>query len=804
MKKLLAVLTVMTMVLTTLVVPMATFAETGNPDEPMLWGNVYGSDQPALINIGNEEYYTYLCQEGEEINLTPSGVGGTFVWEELVKDTWTPINNSNEYGNQNLNVTKNSEQIQKIRCTVGETDKVFNYLLYKITLVNDTPTQEGEIQIVGKEHLGLMPSIFVNGTLYENIEDIVINGQNAIINLNVSEVRDVEDDAKTAFDAVGQDETHVMYFTVSVSKKISMDVDDKNGSKVKTWPTEAEPVYEQNENLQHPSFKITIPNTLPEKAEDSVIRVINFYKAWEEINVEEGTSSWRAGRMDAYENDGVYAVAIDRYTGYHEIKYVDRDEVYYYEEMMTNMGLAEYHCESGFVDPAVNKAYYNDFNRAMWYAIYADAPKDFTETQYAETVYALSIDQLYEMLSSLFDPRFDTKNMMGLKSDDRGEAIETLKETVKNYVPTPDDKDAVDKQYVREEDEDGNLSVVIDPELHFGDPDHVKFRMADLPDVDKANEVLLMGMFVHPVDEYEPYSETPRLIMVDGSKYELLSSPEMLINEENGTRKIVSFDLFDYLIETLENNEQQVSISPTVQGDAGEKPSMYEEVTVSTTIKDFQKLKAMKLQAKVIENPEEAKEAITATGVDIKENNVFSNDITLLEEDGTPVKNIAGLGLENKGLEVRIKIPADWATGFNDTLKNIRAYHIAEEDNNGNRSAELLYGKLRKINGEWYYILITDHFSEYTIAMLSDESIDDLDDVANPNAPSNPGQGTTPGGSNDPTQPGAPGSAGGSATTTPDNSPNTGDDFSAVPYIIVTIIALAGVAAAMLRRKTVK
>lgn len=41
-------------------------------------------------------------------------------------------------------------------------------------------------------------------------------------------------------------------------------------------------------------------------------------------------------------------------------------------------------------------------------------------------------------------------------------------------------------------------------------------------------------------------------------------------------------------------------------------------------------------------------------------------------------------------------------------------------------------------------------------------------------------------------------------TVKPDNSPNTGDDFSAIPYIAVTVIALAGVAVAMFRRKTVK
>ena len=46
------------------------------------------------------------------------------------------------------------------------------------------------------------------------------------------------------------------------------------------------------------------------------------------------------------------------------------------------------------------------------------------------------------------------------------------------------------------------------------------------------------------------------------------------------------------------------------------------------------------------------------------------------------------------------------------------------------------------------------------------------------------------------------GSSGGS--TTPDSSVNTGDDFSAIPYIAVMAIAFAGVAVAMFRRKTVK
>ena len=117
------------------------------------------------------------------------------------------------------------------------------------------------------------------------------------------------------------------------------------------------------------------------------------------------------------------------------------------------------------------------------------------------------------------------------------------------YVPAWDDEDAIDRQFHREE-MDGEILVVIDTELHFGDPDHVKFRMADLPNVNKENEVLLMGMFVHPVDRYQPYSENPRLIQVDGNRYELLSSPELLIDEnaENGTRKIISFDMFDYFI----------------------------------------------------------------------------------------------------------------------------------------------------------------------------------------------------------------------------------------------------------------
>ena len=81
------------------------------------------------------------------------------------------------------------------------------------------------------------------------------------------------------------------------------------------------------------------------------------------------------------------------------------------------------------------------------------------------------------------------------------------------------------------------------------------------------------------------------------------------------------------------------------------------------------------------------------------------------------------------------------------------------------------------------------HFSKYAVVGKQTAS-NDSEQGGNP--------GTTPGNTGDNT------TQGGSAATTPDNSPNTGDDFSAVPYIVVTMIALAGVAVAMFRRKTVK
>lgn len=54
----------------------------------------------------------------------------------------------------------------------------------------------------------------------------------------------------------------------------------------------------------------------------------------------------------------------------------------------------------------------------------------------------------------------------------------------------------------------------------------------------------------------------------------------------------------------------------------------------------------------------------------------------------------------------------------------------------------------------------------------------------------------------DPTAVSNDGSGEGGSTTT-DSSVNTGDDFSAIPYIAGMVIALAGVAAALFRRKTV-
>lgn len=54
----------------------------------------------------------------------------------------------------------------------------------------------------------------------------------------------------------------------------------------------------------------------------------------------------------------------------------------------------------------------------------------------------------------------------------------------------------------------------------------------------------------------------------------------------------------------------------------------------------------------------------------------------------------------------------------------------------------------------------------------------------------------------DPTAVSNDGSGEGGSTTT-DSSVNTGDDFSAIPYIEGMVIAIAGVAAALFRRKTV-
>lgn len=88
----------------------------------------------------------------------------------------------------------------------------------------------------------------------------------------------------------------------------------------------------------------------------------------------------------------------------------------------------------------------------------------------------------------------------------------------------------------------------------------------------------------------------------------------------------------------------------------------------------------------------------------------------------------------------------------------------------------------------------------YSLSPISVNYGDDLDVIDE-----NQG-GTTPGGSNDPAQPGTPGTTGaGTGTiTTPDSSANTGDNFNMIPFIAIIMIAMAGVAAAMLRRKTVK
>ncbi|MDO5415522.1 MAG: hypothetical protein Q4F78_08680 [Bacillota bacterium] len=70
----------------------------------------------------------------------------------------------------------------------------------------------------------------------------------------------------------------------------------------------------------------------------------------------------------------------------------------------------------------------------------------------------------------------------------------------------------------------------------------------------------------------------------------------------------------------------------------------------------------------------------------------------------------------------------------------------------------------------------------------------------------NQGGGTTPGGPNNPIQPGTPGTSGGPgiAAPTPDMAVDTGDDFSAIPYIAVMAIAIAGAAVAVFRRRSVK
>ena len=98
--------------------------------------------------------------------------------------------------------------------------------------------------------------------------------------------------------------------------------------------------------------------------------------------------------------------------------------------------------------------------------------------------------------------------------------------------------------------------------------------------------------------------------------------------------------------------------------------------------------------------------------------------------------------------------------------KRIVAYYVDKQGNVETHEVTVKDGKAT---------ITTDHFSEYTLAPVSD--------TTNPT-------------------PGTPGTSSGS--TTPDSSVNTGDDFSAIPYIAVMAITLAGVAVALFRRKTVK
>lgn len=695
---------------------------SGEVYEGEQYGFMFGQNKPVILTDINGapddgEYYTYICAEDEYVNLTP--YPGSEEWEEWDGDSWETVSlaNKEEISYGAYYAQKDDQQKQFIRCKIAD-GIYYNYLLYLYTPVEETPDAAGEIRIIGKDHLSVgeetQYSSFINGILYDDMEAIVKEGKGATITVDVSDVAagSVSKQAMSALNTVGKKDTKIIkYFKISVEKQI------ENESKTTVdWG---------HENIQQTGF--VIPKAGQQQPAAGIVREYKIYHAAEYVD-EGGNKTWKAQvAPDMYETDGSYIISTNCYCGTFKMTYIDKtEERYDYEQMLYNMGKADYHC--GAMEEAQN-GYYNAFNRSLWYAIYSGNVENAGTQNGGVPEFTLTIDKYHEMISELFDSSFDAADEMGLANGDTDKMVAAMKANLgvendgRYWLLDANDNEITDTSTATP------AKIVINTEINFGDDDHVKYRAAKSIG---NNTTLLMGLFLHPIDWRSPfyYSDSPRIVTIDGSGYELLGSAELAVKKEpsdSSKKKIGAYDMYDYFVTndaydiSLDQTGDQIALSPKFFNQDEGRESMHDGVTVSTHMRDFDKFRGLKLEAEGLE-PSHAKDAIEKTDAEVEE--IHSTDIYMHGGDNTPVE-VDDLNLSNKELKVRIRIPREWVeNGLK--LRNIRAYYIPAEDG---KKAELFNGELKVIDGEYFYVFKTTHFSEYSLALLTDESVANLPDA---------------------------------------------------------------------------